>query len=111
MKKRGYKQFVEVGNRESGKPFGHLIDFSLGGVRIMSDHEFAESQTYLLRADFPTGRSKSVIVTFDATCVWCHQREEDDLWEAGFVFQHISERDLAMIRLLLSQQTEEPARQ
>lgn len=111
MKKRGYRQFVEVGNRETGKVAGHLMDFSLAGVRIMSDKEFAESVLYLLRADFPTSKSESAIVTFDATCVWCQQREEDDLYEAGFVFQHISEENLAVLRLLLAQQTEKPTRQ
>jgi len=93
MKKRGYRQFVEVGNR------------------IMSDKEFAESVLYLLRADFPTSKSESAIVTFDATCVWCRQREEDDLYEAGFLFQQISEKDLAVLRLLLAQQIEKPTRQ
>ena len=111
MKKRGYRQFVEVGNRETGKIIGHLLDFSLAGVRIMSDKEFSESVLYLLRADFPTSKSESAIVTFDATCVWCRQREEDDLYEAGFVFQRISEEDLAVLRLLLAQHSEPSARQ
>ena len=111
MKKRGYRQFVEVGNRETGKIIGHLLDFSLAGVRIMSDNEFTESVLYFLRADFPTSKSESAIVTFDATCVWCRQREEDDLYEAGFVFQHIAEEDLAVLRLLLAQHSEPSARQ
>jgi hypothetical protein len=110
MKKSGYKQFIEVGNRETGKVVGHLMDFSLNGVRIMSDKEFSESVLYFLRADFPTSKTESTIVTFDASCVWCKQREDDDLYEAGFLFQKISEEDLAVLRLLLAQHSEKPAR-
>lgn len=110
MKKSGYKQFIEVGNRETGKIIGHLMDFSLAGVRIMSDTEFAESVLYFLRADFPTSKTESAIVTFDASCVWCRQREDDDLYEAGFLFQKISEEDLAVLRLLLAQHSEKSVR-
>jgi hypothetical protein len=110
MKKSGYKQFVEVGDRENGAVVGHLLDFSLSGIRLMSDKEFTESVLYFLRADFPVGKSESVIVTFDAACVWCKRREEDDLYEAGFVFQSISEEDLAVLRLLSAQQTEKSVR-
>jgi hypothetical protein len=70
---------------------GHLVNFSSGGLMLLSDVAVAVHKKYKLRLRLPAFTCERSEVVFDAFSRWCHQDVNPEFYLTGYQVEEFDE--------------------
>ncbi len=97
LKRRHLIYYLRIYSGKSKTPLGFLVDIHSEGIMIISEKEIKTGKQFDLKMDLPKSAGEKKSVLFKTKSIWCTKGVNSDLYETGFEFVNISEKDLQMI--------------
>lgn len=97
LKRRHIVFYSRVFDRNTGALLGHLMDLTVEGLMLISDHPINTGHTYHLRMDLPEDAKSKPYLNFDAHCLWCRPDINPAFYNAGFKVLNMGRDDMNMI--------------
>ena len=86
----------------NGGDFGELVNITLEGMMIITDHEVPTHSIYQLSLQLPDPISGSNTLELGADCLWCRKAENFHRYWAGFHIIDISDQAISQLKTLLT---------
>ena len=95
--------YLEAYDQRTEALLGHVVDISLGGIKVLSQQPIAVHQqlTLILKAALETGKQCQVKAT--AHCVWSREDDNQGYYLAGFKFFSLSKESKELINTIISE--------
>jgi hypothetical protein len=92
--------YLKVSDVNSQEPIGHLVDISLGGIKLLTDKEIDVNKDYHLSISLPEGLTgKSLQIK--AKSLWSKQDVNPNFNASGFVFTELQKEAHEIIEMLI----------
>lgn len=101
--RRELNVYLEVREADSGRPVGHVVDLTTGGMRLVTTAAFEEGATYRLLIAIDIGPAGAKTVPVNAVCTWAGRDVNPDLNAVGFRFENLPPLDQASLARLIRQ--------
>lgn len=79
--------FLKVFNSVTDKPIGYLGNVSEHGLMLISQLPMMIGADFGLRLKIPVGEGCQQIIDLRACCLWCHEDQTPQYYDAGFSLQ------------------------
>lgn len=79
--------FLKVFNSVTDKPIGFLGNVSADGLMLISQLPMMVGVDFDLRLKIPTHEGCQQVIDLTACCLWCHEDETPQHYDAGFSLQ------------------------
>jgi len=95
--------YLRVLNPTDETLVGYLVDFTDNGLTIISGQQLDVYRRYALKIMLPEKIKQFDSVAFEARCISKREENRSGYYMVGFEFSEISEENLELIALLMSQ--------
>jgi c-di-GMP-binding flagellar brake protein YcgR len=91
-RKRRYPiYYIRVFNQSDNSLIGRLVNYSPGGMMLVSEKPVKINTDYQFRMELPPAISNRKEVTLEAKSVWCDLNHNPDFYDTGYKFNNIPE--------------------
>ena len=85
--------YLRVLEGTENEVLGHLVNFSSGGLMLLSDAAVAVHKKYQLRLRLPAFTCEHSELVFDAFCRWCQRDVNPDFYLTGYQVESLEMSD------------------
>lgn len=85
--------YLRVLEGTENEVLGHLVNFSSGGLMLLSDAAVAVHKKYQLRLRLPAFTCEHSELVFDAFSRWCHRDVNPDFYLTGYQVESLESSD------------------
>jgi len=96
-----FKDTFPVFEKKGYRQIGLMADLSVQGVRLVSRKPIEKNELLNLRVMLPFKIFQQEYLVFEARCMWCKGRPDNNEFDSGYKIEQISEKDAAIILHLL----------
>jgi hypothetical protein len=93
LKRRHLIFYLRVFDRGTNQMIGHIVNITMQGVMIISDHPIGSGCKFNLCMHLPYELGKGNTIDFVATSVWNRRDVNPEFYNSGFTFDSIDEKD------------------
>jgi c-di-GMP-binding flagellar brake protein YcgR len=93
--------YLEIHDQETNKCLGHLVDISLGGLKMISELKTVPGNEHNIRIFLPKGASEKSIAMKAKAC-WSATDINPDYHASGLEFIELSEESTQVIQQLIN---------
>ena len=93
--------YLEVHDQETGECIGHLVDISLGGLKMISELKAIPGKEQNIRIFLPEDSSQKSIAIKAKSC-WSQTDINPDYNASGFKFVELSTESTKIIKMMIS---------
>ena len=86
--------YLRVLEGTENEVLGHLVNFSSGGLMLLSDAAVAVHKKYQLRLRLPAFTCEHSELVFDAFSRWCHKDVNPEFYLAGYQVEELEAADM-----------------
>lgn len=98
--RRWTSNYYVVFDRDTNEAIGRVLNFSEGGLLLMSAEMIEVPSVLRCRLALPEALDGRTDIVFDAESRWGRRNEKSDWFETGFRITEISDADMAIFRKL-----------
>ncbi|HCB13989.1 MAG TPA: hypothetical protein DEP36_10540 [Gammaproteobacteria bacterium] len=95
--------YLYVYEQHEGRFLGHVVDISMGGLRLLGSDLLCAGEMMLLRMDISLESGRHESCEFQARAVWSGQDEDSELYIAGFEFLNLSEQGEEILQNIIAE--------
>ncbi|MEE9392465.1 MAG: PilZ domain-containing protein [Planctomycetota bacterium] len=88
--------------KDDGDTLGKVWDLSLGGLRLVTEHEAEVGSAQTISIELPSESQNEISVQLKATCVWSRASELPGYHDSGFVFTGLTEDQVRLLEALMA---------
>jgi c-di-GMP-binding flagellar brake protein YcgR len=93
--------YLKVMDTDRRSLLGHIVDISMGGMKLLSEQPIRPDETYRLLLDLSLGSHKQTKVLVEARSVWTGEDANPRFYSTGFCFQGLSgQAQIAIMNLV-----------
>jgi hypothetical protein len=94
--------YLKVMDADGHSPLGHIVDISMGGMKLLSEQPIRPEENFRLLLDLSLGSQKQTKVFVEARSVWTTEDVNPRFYNTRFRFQGLSSQAQVAIMNLVT---------